>query len=55
MQEAHMWYVIPAVATTIDAWWLATLVICLSPAAFILLWVIVAWCFFSDHPASDFS
>ncbi len=43
-----------ATAAAMNEWWLATLLICLMPAALILLWVIVAWCFLSDQPHSSF-
>ena len=33
---------LPATAAAMNEWWLATLLICLMPAALILLWVIVA-------------
>ena len=41
---------LPATAAALNEWWLATLLISLIPAALILLWVIVAWFFLSDHP-----
>ena len=43
-----------ATAPITNEWWLATMLVCLMPAAFILLWVIVAWCFLSDQPHSSF-
>ena len=43
-----------ATAAVANEWWLATLLICLMPAALILLWVIMAWCFLSDRPRSSF-
>ena len=45
---------LPATAAITNEWWLATLLVCLMPAALILLWVIVAWCFLSDQPRSSF-
>ncbi len=44
----------PANVAALDEWWLATLLICLMPAALFLLWVIMAWCFLSDQPRSSF-
>ena len=42
-----------ATAPITNEWWLATMLVCLMPAAFILLWVIVAWFFLSDQPQSS--
>ena len=43
-----------ATAPITNEWLLATMLVCLMPAAFILLWVIVAWFFLSDQPRSSF-
>ena len=40
----------PVAAVMSNEWWLATLAICLMPAALILLWVMVAWFCLSDQP-----
>ncbi len=45
---------LPVAAAITDPWQLATLLICLSPAALILLWVAVAWFFLSDEPRPRF-
>ncbi len=45
---------LPAIAAVLNEWLLATLVICLVPAALILLWVLVAWFFLTDQPDPRF-